>query len=61
MVWYKCPKCGKAYLTEKEMKSCDCEKSVTCDACKGSGEKPVWLSPPIPCPKCNGSGKIFYR
>ena len=59
MTW-SCPKCGKVYFTEEEMKRCNCQSSRPCPDCNGTGKKIQSIGPAIDCPKCNGSGKIYY-
>lgn len=59
MTW-TCPKCGKPYLTEDEMKRCNCRSSQPCPDCRGTGKKVQSIGPSIDCPRCNGSGKIYY-
>lgn len=55
-----CPRCGKVYLTEEEMKRCSCRPSQKCPECNGTGKKVQTLGPAIDCPRCDGTGKLYY-
>lgn len=59
MTW-SCPKCGKAYFSEEEMKRCNCKPSQKCPDCNGIGKKVKVFGQAVDCPHCNGSGKLYY-
>lgn len=59
MTW-RCPKCGKIFLSEEEMKRCNCKPSQKCPDCNGTGKKIQIIGPAVDCSRCNGSGKLYY-
>lgn len=69
MATYPCPHCGHPCLTPKDAANhCADTLRITrgatpgayeCPLCRGTGEKAGGIfSPNMPCPRCDGSGRI---